>query len=60
MQLMNKKLQDIVKGIKTEPTQPNKLIGWQSRDDRANSIIGLAILDSELHCVDLDKSSNKI
>jgi hypothetical protein len=57
---MNKNLWGIVKGIEQSPTDPNKLLEWQSRDDKAKAIIGLALSDSELHHVDLEKSSKEI
>jgi hypothetical protein len=61
MQLMNKNLWGIVKGTEQSPTDPNKLLNeWQSRDDKAKAIIGLALLDSKLHHVDLEKSSKEI
>jgi hypothetical protein len=60
MQLMNKNLWGIVKGTEATPADPNKLIEWESRDDKEKSIIGLALSDSELHHVDLDKSSKEI
>jgi hypothetical protein len=50
----------IVNGNEQLPTYPNKLLEWQSRDNKAKTIIGLSLLDSELHHVDLEKSSNKI
>jgi hypothetical protein len=31
---MNKILWGIVKGIEKSPTNPNKLLEWQSRDDK--------------------------
>jgi hypothetical protein len=54
------KIMGYIKGIETEPTQPNELIEWQNRNDKAKSIIGLAVLDSELHCyTNLQKKSGK-
>lgn len=60
MQLMNKNLWEIVKGIGKSLTNPNKLLEWQSIDDKAKIIIGLALVDSELHLIDLEKSSKVI
>jgi len=60
MQSKNKSLWGVVKGTETEPARSNKIITWQSRDDKAKSIIGLAISDSEPHHVDLDKFSKEI
>jgi hypothetical protein len=60
MQLMNKNLWGIVKGTEAEPTNPNKLIKWQSKDDKEKAIIGLSLSNSELHHVDLDESSKEI
>jgi hypothetical protein len=36
------------------------LIEWQSRDDKEKTTIGPTLSDSELHHVDLDKSSKEI
>jgi hypothetical protein len=33
---------------------------WERIDDKEKSIIGLALSDSELHHVDIDKSSKEI
>jgi hypothetical protein len=60
MELMNKNLWGIVKGTKTTPANPNKVIAWQSGDDKAKAIIGLALSDLELHQVDLDQSFEEI
>jgi hypothetical protein len=60
MQLMNKNLWGIVKVIEAEPIYLNKLIEWWSRDDKEKMIIGLTLSYSELHHVDLDKSSKEI
>jgi hypothetical protein len=60
MQLMNKNLWGIVKGTEKSPIDPNKLLEWQSRDDKAKAIIGLALSNFELHHVDLEKSSKII
>ena len=51
MQLMNKNLWEIVNGKEQLPTDPNKLLEWQSKDNKAKDIIGLALSDSELHHV---------
>ena len=42
------------------PKDPNKLIEWKSSNDKEKAIIDLALLDPELHHVDLDKSSKDI
>ena len=61
LHLMIKNLWGIVKGIETEPTQPpTRVVEWKNRDNHAKSIIGLALSDSELHHIDLDKSSEEI
>ena len=60
MQLTNKNIQGIIKGTEPTPKDPNKLIEWQSIDDKAKAIIDLALSDLELHHVDLDKSSKDI
>jgi hypothetical protein len=60
MKLMNKNIWGIFKGIKATLVDLNKLIECQSRDYKEKATIGLAILDSELHHVDLKKSSKEI
>ena len=58
---MSKKLWGIVKGTETYPPQlPAKVVEWKNRDNHAKSIIGVALFDSELHHIDLDKSSEEI
>ena len=60
MQLMNKNLWGIVNGSEVAPKDAKELIEWKNRDDKAKSIIGLALSDSQLHLVDLTKSSKEI
>ena len=60
MQLMNKNLWGIVKGTEATLVDLSTLIEWESRDDKAKAIIGLTLSNSELHHVDLDKSSKEI
>lgn len=60
MQLMNKNLWGIINGNEKSPTDPNKWLEWHNRDDKAKAIIGLALLGSKLHRVDLEKSSKEI
>ena len=61
LHLTSKNLWGIVKGIETEPTQPlARVVEWKNKDNHAKSIIGLAVFDSELHHIDLDKSSEEI
>jgi hypothetical protein len=50
----------IVKGMEQSSRDPNKLLEQRSGDDKAKAIIGLAFIDSELHHVDLEKSSKEI
>ena len=61
LHLRSKNLRGIVKGIETKPTQPlARVVEWKNKDNHAKSIIGLAVSDSELHHIDLDKSSKEI
>jgi hypothetical protein len=46
MQLMNKNLWGIVKGTKAEPTETKQLIEWKNKDEKAKSIIGLTLSNS--------------
>jgi hypothetical protein len=48
------------KGTEQSPIDPNKLLEWQNRDDKAKAIISLALSDSELHHIDLEKPSKEI
>lgn len=49
----------IVNGTEIAPTDA-KNIDWESIDEKAKSIIGLALSNSELHHVDFKKSSKQI
>ncbi|KAH9312384.1 hypothetical protein KI387_027419, partial [Taxus chinensis] len=60
MQLMNKNIWRIVDGKEPAPLHPTRLAEWEIRDDKAKAIIGLALSDSELHYVDLDKNPKDI
>lgn len=60
MQFLNKYLWDIVNGTEVVPTNAKKKIDWESREEKAKSIIGLALSDSQLHRVDLEKFSKEI
>ncbi|KAH9331246.1 hypothetical protein KI387_003354, partial [Taxus chinensis] len=57
---MNKNLWRIVDGKEPKPTDLTKLVEWETRDDKAKAIIGLALSDTELHYVDLEKSSHEM
>ena len=46
--------------MKPIPKDPNKLIESKSKEDKEKTIIGLALSDSKLHQVDLNKSSKDI
>jgi Mg2+/Co2+ transporter CorB len=50
----------IVKGTEKSLADPNKLLEWQSRDDKAKAIIGLALSGFELYHIDLEISSKVI
>lgn len=60
LQLMNKNLWGIVNGSEGAPTDAKELVEWKNRDDKAKSIIGLALSNSQLHHVDLTKTSQEI
>lgn len=60
LQMMHKNLWGIVKGTEKAPTDPRQLIEWEKREDRAKSILGLSLADSQLHLIDLKKSSEEM
>ena len=60
IQLTNQNLWGKVKGNEQSPTTPNKLLEWQSKDDKAKSIVGLGLSNFELRHVDLEQSSKEI
>ena len=60
MQLINKNLLGIVKGTEATLANPNKLIEWEKKDDKSKVIIGLALLDLELHHVCKNNSTGKL
>ena len=58
--LMSKNLWGIVDGSKTIPTDLTQLSAWEKREERDKSMIGLTLLDSQLHLIDLNKSSTEM
>jgi hypothetical protein len=60
MHLMNTNLWGVVKGTEVAPADPNTLIEWENKDDKEKYIIILSLSDSEIHHVDMDKSSKEI
>ena len=60
MHLMNKGLWNLVKGTEKAPIDAKLLSEWEKREDRAKAIIGLGLSDTQLHLVDLAKSSKDI
>ena len=42
------------------PTDPNKLLEWQIRDEKVKVLIGFALSVFELHHVDLGKSFKEV
>jgi hypothetical protein len=57
---MSRNLWGIVKGTEKEPTDARQLLEWEKRDERDNSILGLSLSDSQLHIIDLRKSSTQM
>ena len=51
---------NIVKGTEKSPTNPKLFVEWEKKDDKDKDIIGLALLDTQLHLIDSEKSSNEI
>jgi hypothetical protein len=60
LQMMHRNLWGIVKGTEKAPTDPRQLIEWEKKDDRAKAILGLSLADSQLHLIDLKKSSAEL
>ena len=58
--MMSMNLQSIVKGTERAPTDARHLNEWEKREERAKSILGLSLSDSQLHLIDLQKSSAEI
>ena len=52
MHLMNRGLWSIVKGTKEAPIDPRLLVEWENKEEKAKSIIGLALSDTQLHLID--------
>ena len=56
MHLMNRGLWSIVKGTELAPTDPRLLVEWEKKEEKAKSIIGLALSYTQLHLIDLAKN----
>ena len=55
MNLMHKNLWGLLKVTKPTPQDPKLLVNWLKMEDKSNSIIGLSLLDSQFHPIDLEK-----
>ena len=60
MHLMNRGLWSIVKGIELVSIDPRLLVEWEKKEEKAKSIISLALSDTQLLLIDLAKTSYKI
>jgi hypothetical protein len=60
LHLMSRNLWGIVKGTEKAPTDVRQLLEWEKREERAKSILGLSLSDSQLHLIDLSKSSTQM
>lgn len=60
MNLMHQNLWSLVKRLEPAPQDPKQLVEWQKREERAKSIIGLSLSNSQLHLINLRKSSSQI
>jgi hypothetical protein len=58
--MMHKYLWGFVNGTKAQPTDPTQLSVWKKKEEKTKSIIGLSLLESQVHLIDWDKSSAKI
>jgi len=54
MHLMNKGVWSIVKGTEKAPSDPRLLAEWEKKEEKAKTIIGLALLETKLHLIDLE------
>lgn len=54
LQMMHRNLWGIVKGIEPKPTDPKKLSDCEKKEDKSKSILGMSLLDSQLHLIDLE------
>ena len=55
MHLMNKGVWIIVKGTEKAPSDPRLLVEWERKEEKDKAIIGLALSDTQLHLIDLEK-----
>ena len=55
MHLMNRGLWSIVEGTEKTPTDPKLFVEWESKEDKAKDIIGLALSNTQLHLIYLAK-----
>ena len=53
LQMMSRNLWSIVKGTERVPTDVRQLNEWEKREERAKSILGLSLSDSQLHLINL-------
>jgi hypothetical protein len=60
MHLMNRGVWSIVKGTEKAPSDPRLLVEWEKKEEKAKAIIGLALSDTQLHLIDLEKPSKEI
>ena len=57
MHMMNKGLWSIVKGTKKTHVDAKLLVEREKREDKDKAIIGLVLLDDQLHLIDIGKTS---
>lgn len=57
---MHKNLCGLVKGQEPTPQDPKQLVDWLKWEDKSKSIIGLSLSNSQLHLLNLEKSSAQI
>ena len=57
---MNRGVWSIVKGTKKTPSDPRLLVEWEKKEEKDKVVIGLALSDTQLHLIDLEKSSKVI
>ena len=55
LQMMSRNLWNIVQGMEKASTDARQLNEWEKREERAKSILGLSLPDSQLHLIDLQK-----
>jgi len=60
LHFMSRNLWGIVKGKEKSPTDDRQLLELEKKEERSKSILGLSLSDSQLHLIDLSKTSTQM